>query len=308
MRTPALVVALCSILWAASASAQSADLLMERGLAALNAGDSAQAIALFEGAVAIERTPQTLARLAMAEISESRWVVAERHTAAAIAMGGPWVDEHRAGLEGNLSSARAHLGALLISCDVDGAVVTIGSEQFTLPTPEPLYVQPGRVNFEVSATGHVTVSRTVTVVLGDTTTDAIRLRPVILDAPEEAEGNVPPPQEQAATRDSTPAATGPETDMAAGVVLVSTATPLAIAGAVMLGIGVSDMGAVHTPRELETMREALARSEQGTGLTIGGGVAVAVGLGLAAAGLAVLTSGGGSTPVRVTQSGFAVTF
>lgn len=134
---------------------------VERGLAARTSGDDAAAVEHFEAALALERTPRTLAQLALAEQALGRWIDAEAHLGEAMAAANdPWITDHRTVLEGALGTIREHLGRLVVTSNVDGARLRInGRDAGRLPLAGPVSVEVGTAVVDVTADGHVPVQR-----------------------------------------------------------------------------------------------------------------------------------------------------
>lgn len=84
---------------------------------------------------------------------------------------------------------------------------------------------------------------------------------------------------------------------------------LAIVGAVLIGVGAEDTGALGNPRLGETYPEAQSRQDTGTAL-VGAGIAgIGVGAVLAVVGAVLFASGGGSSEhARLGASGLEVSF
>ncbi|MCA9610018.1 MAG: PEGA domain-containing protein [Myxococcales bacterium] len=165
-----LVLALASLA-AAPAAAQectTAECHLEQGLAARTRSDDAAAVEHFRAALALERTPRTLAQLAFAVQALGRFIEAEVHLLEALASPeDPWIVEHRGVLDDGLATIREHLGRLIVTANVEGAAVRVnGRVVGTLPMAEPASVEVGTAVIDVTAEGYVPVQREVSIVAG----------------------------------------------------------------------------------------------------------------------------------------------
>lgn len=123
----------------------------------------AEALALFQELHARTQEPRALAQIALTEVSLGRWLDAEAHLIEALtALRDPWVMRNRPSLLATLETMRAHIGTLVISCDVVTAEVWIDGRRAG-PVGAPLHVLAGHVSFEVRAEGRPTSARSVSV-------------------------------------------------------------------------------------------------------------------------------------------------
>ncbi|MBL8677919.1 MAG: PEGA domain-containing protein [Myxococcales bacterium] len=126
-----------------------------------------------------ERThePRARARQALAEHALGRHADAEAHLSEALAaQNDPWIAQNRTLLDPVLQQARAAQGIslLLVRCAQPGASVFINGASAG-PAGTSIRVAPGRMTFELRATGFVTIARTVTIAPGATATEEIEL-------------------------------------------------------------------------------------------------------------------------------------
>jgi hypothetical protein len=146
-----------------TAMAQSTELTRE-GVELRRTGRDAEALAVFERALAIDGSPRTRAQVALAEQALGLWVDAERELTAALSSGNeePWFAQHRSALELALDVIRARLGTLNVNSNVPGAELWLnGSLAGKMPLDSPLRVVAGRIEFEVRASGFETQSRSL---------------------------------------------------------------------------------------------------------------------------------------------------
>lgn len=123
----------------------------------------AEALALFQELHARAQEPRALAQIALTEVSLSRWLDAEAHLIEALtALRDPWVMRNRPSLLATLETLRAHIGTLVVSCDVETAEVWIDGRRAG-PVGAPLHVLAGQVSFEVRAEGRPTTARSLSV-------------------------------------------------------------------------------------------------------------------------------------------------
>jgi hypothetical protein len=162
----AWLLVLASVGTVSSARAQTADpSLTKEGIELRRAGRDAEALAVFERALAIDGSPRTRAQVGLAEQALGLWVEAERDLSTALAAGeGSWFEQHQRTLRSALDAIRSRLGTLEVEADVRGAELWIrGSRAGVLPLEAPLRVVAGTVAIEVRAPGFATQVRSVEV-------------------------------------------------------------------------------------------------------------------------------------------------
>lgn len=152
--------------------------LVQQGMEARRRHDDAEAVRLFESAVALSRDGRTLCQLGMAEAAVGRWVEAEQHLTEGLAAGGRWVEERRAELSSQREFVASHVGELTILCETAGATVAIAGTVHTLPMRGPVRVAVGQTEFTVEARGHRPVTRTALVRAEHPSTETVRLVPI----------------------------------------------------------------------------------------------------------------------------------
>lgn len=190
--------------WSASTHAQAtgAEALIDRGVAARRAGDDEGALSLFRQAWDTSRSMRARAQMALAEQALGMWNEADTHLREALASSGdPWVESHRAALDGSLREIDARFGTLDVRCAVDGADVRVnGESRGHTPLAAPLRILAGSITVEVISDGHLPLSREVTIVAGQPARETFVLRerpiadpvvtvePRVVGAPEPAVG------------------------------------------------------------------------------------------------------------------------
>jgi hypothetical protein len=139
--------------------------LAAEGLELRRAGRDAEALAVFERALAIDGSPRTRAQVALAEQALGLWVEAERDLFNALSHADdPWFSQHEAALQAALETIRSHLATLEVESNVDGAELWLnGAKRGVLPLPSPLRVVAGVLALEVRAAGFETEARSLDV-------------------------------------------------------------------------------------------------------------------------------------------------
>lgn len=141
-----------------------ASALLERGIQLRKAGDDRQALAAFEAAYARDRSPRALAQIALAEQALGRWVDAQAHLAAALAVRSDrWIVDHWQSLQAAEREIASHLGRLEVSCNVSGARVALDGRALGRTPLAPTVVMSGQSVLEVEAVGFFEIKRSVQV-------------------------------------------------------------------------------------------------------------------------------------------------
>lgn len=119
------------------------------------------ALAAFEQAWTLGGSPQALAQIALAEQALGYWREAHEHLEAAFTHADdPWISAHRATLEVALKEITSRLGAVEVSCNVEGAEVRIdGRLVGRTPFAEPIRVAAGKSVIHVVADGYFDAMR-----------------------------------------------------------------------------------------------------------------------------------------------------
>lgn len=163
-----------------AAAAQSTDLqpMLDRGIALREEGKDREALEVFDRAYRDTGSARALTQRALAEQALGLWVKAAEDLSRALESTDPWIEEHRGLLEGELGKIRKRLGRLDVQANVEDAKLHVNAERtFDLPLDEPVRVVAGEVPIEVTAPGHLTVRRTVSVDAGALGRETVRLVP-----------------------------------------------------------------------------------------------------------------------------------
>lgn len=166
--------------------AQSADALIDQGLALRQQGEDAQALPLFERAFAQDPSARPEAQLGLVQLGLGQFVAAELHLRQALASSDPWVESNRAPLTEAHASAAEHLGTLEILGGLEGATITVNGEpEGTLPLATARRVLVGRCVIDVTAPGHRAYSTEVMIRAGELSRITVALvpNPVAEEAP-----------------------------------------------------------------------------------------------------------------------------
>jgi hypothetical protein len=139
------------------------DSLTKEGIELRRTGRDAEALAVFERALAIDGSPRTRAQVALAEQALGLWVEAERDLTAALrATDDDWFVQRRSTLQAALNAIRVRLATLSVEANVGGTELWInGARAGALPLSTPLHVVAGTVTIEVRAPGFETQVRTI---------------------------------------------------------------------------------------------------------------------------------------------------
>jgi PEGA domain-containing protein len=164
MRRVAWLLVVARIGTTVDAHAQTAtESVVTEGIGLRREGRDAEALAVFERALAVDGSPRTRAQVALAEEALGLWVEAERELSAALSAGDdPWFRQHRGTLQTALDAIRGRLTTLNVESNVAEAELWInGSAAGTMPLRSPLRVVAGTITLEVRAAGFETQTRTV---------------------------------------------------------------------------------------------------------------------------------------------------
>jgi tetratricopeptide (TPR) repeat protein len=175
-RLCALAIGLCALGTGELSAQESADALIDRGVALREEGRDEEALAVFRQAWERDPTPRGLAQMALAEQALGRWVDAERHLVEALGRRRDgWIRSVRSVLEQALAEVREHVGQLEIRTNVDGAVLHVGGRAVATLPSEPLSLPAGEAHVRVEAPGHRAAHRTVRIAPGELTREWIEL-------------------------------------------------------------------------------------------------------------------------------------
>lgn len=189
-----VALALSAVVSAPVAYAQTPEVerLLRHGVELRQQGNHEAALAEFEQAHALAGTPRTLAQVALAEQALGRWVAAESHLREALrSTEDPWIIRNRGALDGALGVIAQHVGQVMVTANVTGAMVTVnGREGAPLPWSAPVRIDAGEVEISARFEGR-TESRRVQVSAGETAVIPFEFaRPVVTPPPPPL---LPPP-------------------------------------------------------------------------------------------------------------------
>jgi hypothetical protein len=265
----------------------------------------AEARALFERAHAIFPNARTLRGMGMAAFELRDYVAARRNLEASLTeTRRALTDEQRAQVSALVERARVFVGDFAIGpapsgsqLDVDGAPTTVDGD---LATHATVALTVGTHELTLRAPDGRTAHAQVTVHGGETTSLALAIDDTgsVATPPPVDEARHPSDETPAPVRSSDPGAGPWALAIAGGVV--------AIAGAVLLGVGASDASTVSNAApmtEWADLEGAYARAQP---LQITGGIALVVGVGLAVGGIVWLAMPSGSTEVAIGPGSFAL--
>jgi tetratricopeptide (TPR) repeat protein len=163
--------------------------------------DHAGALERFRRAYEIERSPLVLARIGLTEEALGRWAAAHRHLSEAMEVGAsdPWFKLNRAVFERSLWEIGQRVGMLDVIGEPKGAEIRVDGDLVgALPLPRPVAVAAGGAVLEVSAPGHVPVTRAINMRAGQQARESFSLRPVSREASAHpGEPRAPPPNDRA---------------------------------------------------------------------------------------------------------------
>jgi hypothetical protein len=308
------------------AHAEDPENLIHQGVELRRKGQDARAEGYFRRAYQLAATPRTAAQLGLVELALMEYSDADAHLTEALTSRDAWVNEHRKSLEDSRASAREKLVRVVIVSAPSGTTfATEGGESKPLPPDATVFLGPGPATIQLAAPG-----RKPTVIRVEGAPGETRKITVDMPAPppEPAKAAPPltsPPPAPSAPEETTPAETpvptpveAPPADTAssgrglriAGIVVGATGAAVAVLGGVLYAQGNSkkkaiedaaNKGGTYDPANSnwESLRNA------GVGCLIGGGVALAGGVGLFIAG----KKAGSAEPASVSfvpASGFGV--
>jgi hypothetical protein len=236
-RFPAFLVLLCPFVvacaWIAMESiARAADgevgELMAAGIQFRRQHQDASALDAFQRAYAVDKSPRTMAQIALAEQALGRWLDAERHLEEALkGESDPWIARNQSPLREALADVARHLGQLDLEANVPGAELLL-DDQPVGPLPlKGMRVAAGKAVLEIRAEGYSAVRFEVQVPGGGVFQERVELKPV--QAPAESGAPAVPP----------PAAIAPEPPRTQGSVQRTTALVMLGGGGLLVLGGVA---------------------------------------------------------------------
>lgn len=164
--------------------AEDVDALSRRGTDLRRQGRDAEALAEFQRALEIQKTPRIQAQVALAEQALGLWSAAEEDLGEALAQtGDPWIKKNATVLKGAFDTIQAHLGTLEVWGTPVGAAVFVNEKPMgSLPLKKPVRVSGDSAVLRVRAEKHLEATRTVRVPAGQTVREYVELVPVVASA------------------------------------------------------------------------------------------------------------------------------
>jgi tetratricopeptide (TPR) repeat protein len=265
IRTALFAIALLAA--APEAQAQDADALIEEGRALREQGRLEEARARFVSALEAGAGARAHVQIAATDDRMGRAADAYERLRDALATDDPYVAEHRGSLEQQLARIRLTIALLELRGGADGArVVVNGRERGTLPLAQPLAIDPGSVEIEISLGGEpYRIARTLT-------------------AGQSAVENVP---SESLSRGGASAPIEPWILGGGGVAVV-------VAGAVLLAVGQGDLGGVTSVPAGTAWEDVADDYDRGVVLSGVGAAALVVGSALVVGAVVWLVTGGSS--------------
>jgi hypothetical protein len=172
------VTTLLLILGATTASGADRDQSdIDRGLKLMDKADFAGALDAFRSAHDKSPTPESQARIALAEQGLKRWVDAEVHLNAALSQkDDAWIKQYVPFLQEALTEIKKHVGSLDVRGSPPRAVVEVNGEVVGLiPFFRPRKLAVGSYELKVTAPEHEPLTRTVRINAGETTAVTVGL-------------------------------------------------------------------------------------------------------------------------------------
>lgn len=155
------------------------DAIIGHGVQLRREGKDREALAEFQRAAQLGRTPRVVGQIGLAEMALGIWLAGEAHLQEALAHDGdPWVRKNRAALEKALAATSAHLGTVEVWGAPAGAEVTInGHAVGAYPLAKGVRLNVGPVTVTVAAPGYQTATRTLQVLAEQLTRENLDLSP-----------------------------------------------------------------------------------------------------------------------------------
>jgi hypothetical protein len=286
---------------AIAAPSQDPEALIRQGVELRRRGEEVRAEGYFRRAYQLAATPRTAAQLGLVEMAVKEYRESETHLTEALNSRDAWVAEHRQTLEESRANVRKHLLRVEIGSAPKGTTfASEGAEASVLPNDAVIWLAPGvAASIRLEAAGHKSAIINIDGAAGQSRRVAVEM-PALVDPPKA----LPPPTEPSAavaheqpqppatlTQDATPppnAARSPGYRLrVAGISVAAVGVAMGAVGGVLLVQGYSKRDSIMTAANSmgkinynpsdgnwETFRAA------GIACLVGGGVAVAGGVGL----------------------------
>lgn len=167
------------VIGAAGAAEPEPEPLISEGLELRRVGRDADALPKFEAAYARSKSPRAAAQLGLCLQAVARWADADPLLAEAVSgANDPWVKRNRSVLKRSLETGKRHIGRIEVVGEPAGATVKVGGRVVgQLPLPSAILVNEGSVDIEISAKGHIAVSRNLRVTGNSYQSVVARLQP-----------------------------------------------------------------------------------------------------------------------------------
>jgi hypothetical protein len=162
-----------------AARAEDVEGLIREGVQLRKRGEDAKAHGYFQRAHDIAHTARTAAQLGLSDLALGKWLEAELLLDEALDATDPWVDGHKSAIEQSRATAREKLGKL----QIDGAppearIEATGRPVTKLPADGAIFVSPGPVHVRVEAQGFQSTTKDTTVAMGATAHVRLAMKPV----------------------------------------------------------------------------------------------------------------------------------
>ncbi len=160
----------------------SPETLLAQGIELRKQREDRRALAIFERAWLLGAAPAALAQIALAEQALGLWREAHEHLEDALEHAeDSWITTHRATLEVALKEIESRLGAVEISCNVDGAEVKVdGRSVGHTPLPGPVRLAAGNSVVQVLAEGYFDAARQTQIDAGSLARVDFTLTPIMI--------------------------------------------------------------------------------------------------------------------------------
>lgn len=230
---PTLALLLASTALALPASAQVDPNESEYARAQLLRGTQPEeALAVYRRLHEQGHAPRALVQMGQLEAQLGRWVLADEHLSAALAVtGDPWIDPRRIAVESNLAEVRRHVSEFTVVANIPGTHLRLnGQDLGTLPLARAPRIAVGQVVIDLDAEGYEHLRETAQATPGRSRVELslVPRRVVAAQVLLPALAATPTP---AASGTTPPAPTGSSTLRTVGLVGL-------IGGGVGLGVGV----------------------------------------------------------------------
>jgi hypothetical protein len=173
-----LAALLLAVVYPLNGSGEDVEALLKKGIELRRHGRDREALAEFQRAAKISRTPRVTAQIALAEQALGLWVDAESDMREALANAqDPWIAKNRPVLEGALGTVRGHVGTVEIWGAPDGAEVLLDDKLLGhLPSAGPTSFATEDLELVVRAPGYLQIKRILHIQLGAANREHVDLR------------------------------------------------------------------------------------------------------------------------------------